>query len=73
VSGYGASTGARFCILKTEAQVEFYRDLCRQVRGGALVELGIAAGGRAALLTLLATPRKRVALELNEARVDGRP
>jgi predicted O-methyltransferase YrrM len=69
VSGYGASTVDRFCVFKTSEQLDFYLDLCRTFASGAIVELGIAAGGSAALLALVAKPRKLVALELSETPV----
>jgi predicted O-methyltransferase YrrM len=71
VSEYGGSTAERFCILKTTEQLEFYVQLCKRFEGGAVVELGIAAGGSAALLALLAHPRKLVALELDPTPVAG--
>lgn len=69
MSSFGKSTIDRFRILKTQEQLDFYVELCKQHVGGAIVELGIAEGGSAALLSLLAKPRKFVALELNPTPV----
>lgn len=69
VSAYGTSTVDRFSILKSAAQVDFYQDLCRRFVGGSVIELGIASGGSAALLALLAKPTKFVAIELNQTPV----
>jgi predicted O-methyltransferase YrrM len=55
----------RFDLRKPPRLVERYDALCRTFRGAAIVELGIAAGGSTALLTLLAQPRKLVAFELD--------
>ena len=71
VSAFRESTIERFCILKSKEQLDFYTDLCRTFEGGAIVELGVAAGGSTALLALLARPRKLVAVELN-ANAGGR-
>jgi len=58
------STASRFYIVKNLALVERYRQLCRRFAGGAIVELGIAEGGGAALIALLARPKKLVAVDL---------
>jgi predicted O-methyltransferase YrrM len=71
VSTYAPSTVDRFCILKTEEQLEFYVELCERFAGGSIVELGIAAGGSTALLALLARPRRLVALELDAKPVEA--
>jgi predicted O-methyltransferase YrrM len=59
------STLDRFIVRKPANLVERYADLCLTLSGGAIVELGIAAGGSTALLTLLAQPKKIVAFELD--------
>jgi hypothetical protein len=64
VSGFGQSTVDRFHLLKSAEQLDFFLPLCEQVRGGAIVELGLAAGGSTALLTVVARPRKLIAIEL---------
>ena len=55
----------RFDLRKPPRLVEQYVDLCRTFCGSSIVELGIAAGGSTAFLTLLAEPRKLVAFELD--------
>jgi predicted O-methyltransferase YrrM len=69
VSAYGASTVDRFCVFKTAEQLEFFVRLCRRFRGSSIVELGIAAGGSAALLALMARPHKLVAVDIAETPV----
>lgn len=69
-TGYGlGSTPDRFLIRKPAALFERYVELADRFRGGHLVELGIAAGGSTALLSLLAAPRSLTALELDPESV----
>lgn len=63
------STPSRFSIVKPPALVERYRALCAEVRGGRILELGIAEGGSTALLSLLADPARLVAVDLEPARI----
>ena len=60
------TSGDRLLILKPAALVARYVELCKDFRRGAIVELGIKAGGSTALISLLAQPRKLVACDLNE-------
>jgi predicted O-methyltransferase YrrM len=70
VFGFGGqSSGDRLFIQKPQRLVERYVEICKQFRQGAIVELGIAAGGSTALISLLAQPRKLVACELHDKPV----
>jgi len=55
----------------SSARATAHLDLCKRHIGGAIVELGIAEGGSAALLSLLARPRRLVALELDPTPVQA--
>lgn len=69
VYGYGRESDAdRFFIAKSADLIQLYVELCPAFLGATVVELGIAAGGSTALLSLLAKPRKLIAVEL-----DARP
>ncbi len=57
------STPQRFRIRKNASLMALYEDLCPKIRGGRIVELGIADGGSTALLALAAEPGKLVACE----------
>ena len=65
------STAERFYIVKNLQLVERYRQLCDQVVGGTIVELGIAEGGSTALLALLARPTRLVAIDLESERLEA--
>lgn len=70
VSGYvPESTAERFYIVKRPPHVAELRELAREVRGGTIVELGIAEGGSTALLALEAGPRRLVAVDLEPERL----
>ena len=70
VFGFGGhSSGDRLFIRKGPRLVERYVEICKHFRHGAIVELGIAAGGSTALISLLAQPRKLVACELHDKPV----
>jgi predicted O-methyltransferase YrrM len=72
VSGFGGqSSGDCLVIQKRPRLVERYVEICKHFRHGAIVELGIAAGGSTALISLLAQPRKLVACELHDKPVDA--
>ena len=58
------STANRFFIVKSMTLVDHYREVCREVAGGTIFELGIAEGGSTALFALLAKPRKIIAVDL---------
>jgi predicted O-methyltransferase YrrM len=60
----GGSTPDRFLIRKRQSLVDRYVVLAEQLQGGVIVELGIAAGGSTALLSLLTRPSLLVACEL---------
>jgi predicted O-methyltransferase YrrM len=65
VSGYEhASTADRFIIVKRPPHRDAFIDLCRSVRGGRLVELGIAEGGSTALAALAAEPQALLAIDI---------
>jgi cephalosporin hydroxylase len=67
---YGRTSSAdRFVIRKPADLVARYVQICKEFRYGAIVELGIFAGGSTALISLLAQPRKLVACELDEEPV----
>lgn len=69
VFDYGrSSTAGRFLLRKPPDLVELYVDLSTRFQQGNVVELGIAAGGSTALLSLLTHPRRLVSCEL-----DGEP
>jgi predicted O-methyltransferase YrrM len=63
-------SATRFHIRKSRALLEDYVALVRE-RGGAgnVVEIGIAQGGSVALASLVAAPRRLVAIELSTQRV----
>jgi hypothetical protein len=65
------STADRFFIFKRRRRVEEYLDLLENFRHTDVVELGIRAGGSAALTTLVARPRKLVAIDLLANRVEA--
>jgi len=65
------STAERFHIRKNREMVEAYLDRIRPFPGGAVVEVGIADGGSAALIELVLAPRKLVALELDAGPLPG--
>ena len=56
------STPQRFRIRKNASLMTLYQELCPRVRGGRIVELGIADGGSTALLALAAQPTLPVAI-----------
>jgi predicted O-methyltransferase YrrM len=58
------STPDRFCIRKDASLIRLYASVCSEIRGGRIVELGIADGGGTALLALVAQPTTLVACEL---------
>jgi len=59
------STPQRFRIRKNASLINLYQELCSDIRGSRVVELGIADGGSTALLALAAQPAKLVACELD--------
>lgn len=58
------STADRFFIVKNLDLVQRYREVCQRFAGGNIVELGIAEGGGAAFIALVAQPRHLVAVDL---------
>ena len=58
------STAERFYIVKSLDLVERYRQMCERFRGGNIVELGIAEGGGAAFIALVAEPHRLCAVDL---------
>lgn len=65
------SKADRFFIRKHRRLVEEYLDVFDDFPHSNVVELGIAEGGSVALMALVAPPKKMVALELDENRVDA--
>jgi predicted O-methyltransferase YrrM len=59
------STPSRLYIVKPIALVDRYRELCAGPwAGGVIFELGVAEGGSTALLALLASPKRLIAIDL---------
>lgn len=70
VFDYGrASSAERFLIRKPPDLVELYVELADRFQGANIVELGIAAGGGTALLSLLAHPSALISCELDSEPV----
>ena len=67
--GKRASTPEQFTMLKTRPMVEGYVQLLQQLEPQRIVELGIFAGGSAAMLELLAQPETLVAIEYDPDRI----
>jgi predicted O-methyltransferase YrrM len=63
VCSHGESTPDLFCIRKPRPLVDATVALARRVRTDRIVEIGIASGGSAALLALIAQPRALVGIE----------
>lgn len=65
ISGYEhASTSERFVIVKQPPHRDAFIEMCRSVRGGRLVELGIAEGGSTVLAALAAEPSALLAVDI---------
>jgi predicted O-methyltransferase YrrM len=65
ISGYEhASTPERFFIVKQPPHRDAFIEMCRSVRGGRLVELGIAEGGSTVLAALAAEPSALLAVDI---------
>ncbi|HKA85599.1 MAG TPA: class I SAM-dependent methyltransferase [Acidimicrobiales bacterium] len=65
ISGYEhASTPERFVIVKQPPHRDAFIELCRRVRGGRIVELGIAEGGSTVLAALAAEPSALLAVDI---------
>jgi predicted O-methyltransferase YrrM len=71
VCSHGESTPDLFCIRKPRPLVDATVALVRRVHPDRIVEIGIASGGSAALLALVAQPRLLVGIERDEAPVDA--
>jgi predicted O-methyltransferase YrrM len=72
VSSYRAdSTSTSFYIRKEPESVRDLVALLDGFAGANIVELGIAGGGSAALMSLIASPKRLVAFELDERPVAG--
>lgn len=72
VFDYGRNSSAdRFLIRKPPGLINRYAELARRFEGANIVELGIAAGGGTALLSLLARPHKLICCELDAEPVEG--
>jgi cephalosporin hydroxylase len=69
--GHGGSESGRFVIGKDQTMIEEYLGIVERFRGENLVELGIASGGSVALTALVAPPRKLVAIDLEQDRVEA--
>jgi predicted O-methyltransferase YrrM len=65
ISGYEhTSTPERFVIVKQPRHRDAFIEMCRSVRGGRLVELGIAEGGSTVLAALAAEPSALLAIDI---------
>jgi predicted O-methyltransferase YrrM len=65
ISGYEhASVPERFVIVKQPPHRDAFIEMCRGVRGGRLVELGIAEGGSTVLAALAAKPSALLAVDI---------
>jgi len=71
LSSHGASTPDAFCIRKPRPLVESTVALVRRTRPARIVEVGIASGGSAALLALIAQPVGLVAIERDDTPVEA--
>jgi predicted O-methyltransferase YrrM len=72
ISGYEhASTPERFVIVKQPPHRDAFIEMCRSVRGGRLVELGIAEGGSTVLAALAAEPSALLAIDIELEPVDA--
>jgi predicted O-methyltransferase YrrM len=69
ISSHGDSTREAFCIRKPRALVETTVKLLERSRPQRILEIGIASGGSAALLALVARPERLVAIERDETPV----
>jgi len=70
VSGYGPeSTVGRFTVIKTREMLDQYLTLSDHIRGGTVVELGIARGGSTAWLALTLEPARLIAVDIAEQRI----
>ncbi|MFZ6002782.1 MAG: class I SAM-dependent methyltransferase [Actinomycetota bacterium] len=66
VHAYGSgSTPECFLLRKPASLVELYLELAARFQQANIVELGIAAGGSTALISLVARPRKLISCELS--------
>jgi len=63
------STPERFHIVKSLPFVEYFVEFCRDFEGKRIFELGIAEGGSTALLALVTSPQKLVAVDLEPQRL----
>ena len=71
ISGYEhASTPERFVIVKQPPHRDAFIEMCLSVRGGRLVELGIAEGGSTVLAALAAEPSAMLAVDIEPEPLD---
>jgi predicted O-methyltransferase YrrM len=72
ISGYEhASTPERFVIVKQPPHRDAVIELCRSVRGGRIIELGIAEGGSTVLAALAAEPSALLAVDIEPEPLDA--
>jgi hypothetical protein len=69
--GFGESRDRVFSIRKDRIRIEEYLEIVERFDGENVVELGIGSGGSVALTTLVALPRKFVAVDLGPDRVEA--
>lgn len=70
IPAYGPeSTPGRFTLLKTPKMLDQYHAIADHLRGGTVVELGIAHGGSAAWMALAIQPALLIAVDIAERRV----
>jgi predicted O-methyltransferase YrrM len=62
------STGTRFRVAKPPALIQRYLDVLPSYRDARIVEVGIRDGGSTAMIAIVATPAKFVALEIATER-----
>jgi predicted O-methyltransferase YrrM len=69
--GFEESRNRFFSIQKDPVRIQGYLEMIERFHGENFVELGIAFGGSVALMGLVASPRKLVAVDLKSDRVEA--
>jgi len=68
---FAPSEDRLFSIRKDRAGIQAYLEIIEGFKGDNFVELGIGSGGSVALTTLVAPPRKLVALDIGAERIEA--
>jgi predicted O-methyltransferase YrrM len=68
---FAASQDHLFSIRKDRVGIEAYLEIIERFPGDNFVELGIGSGGSVALTALVAPPKKLVALDIGEERIEA--